>query len=275
MTILNAVREYHAAGFSIIPCLQDKKPAMAWKAYTKQRASLAQVEDWATTYHSIGVVGGAVSGDIVFIDLDGIPAVKHFAQAFPDLCNSTRSVLTGSQKGIHLYVRVDKLPRNVNVRVDGIGGFEIRATGQYVIAPPSPHPSGNLYRVWRDYDIAHLPDIDDVVTWMLSKRNPKPTPPSTRQPVEADRRKRAYLEKVVSGEIGRVECASPGNRNNSLFYATLRLANYCGGGELSWQDMKSRLYRAALLIGMPENEAKRTIASAYRIGFCNPKRVQS
>ena len=85
--------------------------------------------------------------------------------------------------------------------------------------------------------------------------------------------KQKYLETVVSQELARVEIASEGSRNNSLFYAALRLANYCAGGELDRSDMEARLLTAASRANIPPMEAQRTIASGFNIGWKYPKTV--
>lgn len=280
----SSARAYHGAGFSLIPCNADKRPTGNWKEFSIRRASLREVEMWYSEhgYHSIGLVGGAISDNVVFIDLDGIPAIQKFAKAFPQLCENTRSILTGSQEGIHLYVRVDEIPDNINVRVEGVGGFEIRGNGQYVIAPPSPHPSGNNYRVYRDRKILHLPHIHDIRAWMenlrlnardnqneILKQHARP------QSVSVVASKRKFLEKVVSEELARVTSAMPGNRNNALFYAGLRLANLCAGGELNWHDMSQRLYQSACTVHEPREykTIERTIQSAWRIGSQRPRTI--
>ncbi len=280
--VWSAARRYLASGFSLIPCKADKRPSGQWREYTVRRPSLKEVNDWYQEHavQSIGLIGGSISHNVVFIDLDGIPAIQQFAAAFPNLCENTKSVLTGSQKGIHLYVRVDDIPDNINVRVPEVGGFEIRGNGQYVLAPPSIHPSGNFYRVHRQRDILHLPHINDVRDWMLNLRdtarqngseawrqNARP------QNIHSSAGKQAFLEKVVSEEIARAEKATEGNRNNALFYAGLRLANYAAGGALNWDEMASLLYQAGMVSIGNHHEVERTIASAYRIGSKHPKVV--
>ena len=79
----------------------------------------------------------------------------------------------------------------------------------------------------------------------------------------------------MSEELARVTSALPGNRNNALFYAALRLANLAAGGELNWNDMSQRLYQEACTVHQP-NEYKsieRTIASAWRIGSNRPRTI--
>jgi len=276
-------RGYYASGFSVIPCTKNKKPVIGWQEYTIKRASLQQINRWFEPFReerqSIGLVMGYISNNIVAVDLDGIPAIRKFASEFPELCEQTKSILTGSQEGIHFYFRVVDRPDNINVRVAGVGGFEIRGDGQYVIAPPSRHPSGNYYRVYRNNPILQIDNLDDVREWMQSLReNEQSKRQAEISQAAADtsisvsnNRKENFLKKVLSEEVARVSTATDGNRNNSLFYAALRLANYAAGGELSWDDCKSALLLATEL---PFSEAYRTVESAWKIGCKYPKVVK-
>lgn len=274
-------RGYFASGFSVIPCTRNKKPLMAWQEYTTRRASLQQINRWfepfGEEHQSIGLVCGAISNNLVAVDLDGIPAIRKFASQFKNLCEQTKSVLTGSQEGIHLYFLVKDMPDNINVRVAGIGGFELRGNGQYIIAPPSKHPSGHFYSVHRNNPILEIANLNDVSDWMQSlreneqvKRQAEISKSSEEVTINIPKnRKENFLKKVLSEEIARVATASHGQRNNSLFYAGLRLANYAAANkELSWDDCKSALILAC---DLPFSEAYRTVESAWRIGSKYPK----
>lgn len=276
-----AARRYLAAGYSLIPCTVNKRPALPhWQYYIDYRPTTDDLEYWFKPYgHSIGLILGAVSGNVIAVDLDGSEPVKMFLNQFPDLAD-TFAVRTGSGVGAHFYFRVAQIPKNTNVRVKHVGGFEIRGNGQYVIAPPSFHPSGNQYKVERDVPMICLPDLENVREWMLSL---KEQPPEKTKIIDTGDRQikvkvrgkneAAYLAAALRGEVLKVEGALPGNRNNTLFYAALRLANYAASGSLDWSAVESALTRAALSTGMPHQEAIRTIASAWNIGRRSPKTV--
>lgn len=281
--IWEAARRYLASGFSVIPC-KYKKPALAaWQEYATKRPALREVNRWFeddSIGQSIGLVLGQVSHNVVVVDLDGMAAARLFKMRFPALTD-TRIVFSGSKTGFHLYFRVEELPINMNVRIEGVGGIEIRGNGQYVIAPPSPHLSGFFYQVHQDKSIMRLENLSEVSEWLAALRD---TNQSERQeaiaaaskPVKIPTAywKTKFLETVLSQEIARIETSGLGNRNESLFYAGLRLANYAAAKELDWSDCEMRLLAAAKGVGTPESEARRTIASAWRIGSKNPKKVK-
>lgn len=278
-----AARRFYAAGFSVIPCKYKKPDLKAWQEYTVKRPTLREINQWfedETIGQSMGLVLGQVSHNVVVIDLDGWNAVQKFSEQFPDL-RDTYTVESGSRSGLHLYLRPEILPANLNVRVEGVGGFEIRGNGQYVIAPPSPHPSGGFYTVKHRVPIRRLANLNAVSEWMQSLREPTqkaqvPAGVVTQQKfnLPTEPRKKKFLQTVMKEELARVEFSHEGSRNMSLFYAGLRLANYAAAGELIWADCEARLLSAAQAVGTPEREARNTIASAWRIGSKNPKKVK-
>lgn len=285
--IWEAARRFLAAGFSVIPCKYKKPQLKAWQEYSVKRPSLREVNRWFEddeTGQSIGLVLGQVSHNVVVVDLDGWACVRLFQARFPHLL-STYTVLTGSLGGLHLYYRPEQLPDNMNVRIPDAGGIEIRGNGLYVIAPPSPHLSGNSYQVQNRVPIMRLEDMGEISAWLATLRDKNhaerneaivaaSNPKQMSLNLKTEARKRAFLQTILSQEIARIETAGYGARNNSLFYAGLRLANYAAAGELNWQDCEMRLLAAALSVGTSETEARRTIASAWRIGSKNPKKVK-
>jgi hypothetical protein len=288
--IWEAARRFAAAGFSVIPCKYKVPTVRPWQEYQLRRASLREINRWFEddeVGQSMGVVLGKVSHNVIVIDCDGWQAVRAFQQEFPGLQN-TYTVLTGSENGLHLYYRVENLPENRNVRfkvADESVAIEIRGSGNYVIAPPSPHISGHEYRVQNRVGIMRLNDMNSLMAWLEQLRGNEQIERNEaigeaakgsqlRMPLQTEPRKRQFLQTVLSREIARVQTSSGGNRNNSLFYAGLRLANLAAAKELDWSDCEMRLLAAAISVGTPESEARRTIASAWRIGSKNPKKVK-
>lgn len=283
--IWEAARRYLVAGFSLIPCKYKKPIIGGWEKYQLNPPTLFEVNHWFqyhTAGHSIGVVLGAVSHNVIAIDLDGMAAARLFKAKFPHLLE-TRIVFSGSRTGFHLYYRLETLPTNMKVTVVDVGNFEIRGNGQYVIAPPSPHLAGFQYQVHKDLPIMKLANMNEIADWfsLLRERDADGSAAAIvakakeqHVNIQVTKKKQEFLRVVMTQEVARVYTASEGNRNNSLFYAGLRLANYAAGGELIWSPCEQMLLTAATNMGLPENEARRTIASAWRIGSKNPKKVK-
>ena len=71
-----------------------------------------------------------------------------------------------------------------------------------------------------------------------------------------------------------VAAASKGERNNRLNAAAFNMGTLVGAGVLEEEIAQGWLLVAALNAGLPEAEAKRTIASGLRSGTAQPRDVR-
>jgi uridine kinase len=159
-----AALAYATLGMSVIP-LDGKRPALkSWTRYQQERADEATIRSW--TFGNIGIVCGAVSGNLVVLDLDGAAGYAAFAATFPALAQ-TYTVASGGGVGRHVYFYADRLPASVKAMNTPLGHLELCANGRQVVAPPSIHPmTGYLYRVERPLDILRVPHLDDLAAWI-------------------------------------------------------------------------------------------------------------
>lgn len=200
-TLGAAALAYAALGFSIIP-LDGKRPALkSWTQYQRERADAQTIRTW--TFGNVGIVCGAVSGNLVVLDLDGAAGYAAFAATFPALAQ-TYTVVSGGGVGRHVYFYVDQLPPSVKAMNTPIGHLEVCADGRQVVAPPSLHPTtGQPYRVEQPLDIRHVPTLDDVVEWVEAFK-PRPEartwqPPKISTPTGDAPLNRRVIEAIASG----------------------------------------------------------------------------
>jgi len=175
--ILNHAMRYLELGWSIIPLTpRGKKPnknlISSWKEFQKRRPTREEVYKWFGEHKSnIGIVGGEIS-NLLIVDIDGqkglnsIQKLKERGFAFP----ITPHVKTG--KGYHMYFYIEDAVGN---KVNLLPGIDIRCEGGYVVAPPSVHKNGSLYR-WESFDVF---DEDKFILqlapkWLIEMIN-KPT----------------------------------------------------------------------------------------------------
>ncbi len=127
-------------GFSIILLRpKAKEPLIPWQEFQKRIASEAEIRSWygANPTANVGIVTGAVS-DLAVVDLDGPVGLESGKQLG---ITSPVSVLTGN--GMQFYYRTMIALRNT---VRSAPGVDVRGEGGYVVAPPSIHPNGKVYR---------------------------------------------------------------------------------------------------------------------------------
>lgn len=284
MSGLEAALHYLELGWSVLP-LHGKKPAQmpngrpfSWSALQHNRPDPTQVRAWHSCglLKNVGVISGAVSHNLVVVDLDGLRAVQVFRGRWPGLL-ATRTVITGSGNGLHLYYQCEKLPPTIRV-VGQTGNIELRANGCYVAAPPSIHPdTGQRYVVAGvdevDGDVMQVADMDAVVNWLKSMTAQKRTPkPSTRP--QTDKRTNGWADRALQYECRDVRTAQPGQRNERLNIAAYNLGQLVGDGLLNRAGVEAWLLDAAHSAGLSETEALATITSGMQAGIAEPRSLQ-
>jgi len=173
--ILEAALIYARNGWSVFP-LHNKRPfefiAQGVKSHGYKDATTDEETIQAFwTYHpgaTIGLATGSVSSVIV-LDIDppeGHYSLKELQERYTPLPD-TRRASTGN-KGLHFFFAYpsDGNTYTNTVGLDGLEGVDIRATGGYVVLPPSKL-YGRLAYKWADPQtpIAKAPE------WLLELIN--------------------------------------------------------------------------------------------------------
>lgn len=164
---------YVERGWSILPMKPGAKlPAVRWKRYQTARADVRTLRRWFGdgAQHGIGVVFGAVSGDLAARDFDEREAYVRWATGNPDLARTLPTMET--HRGCQVFFcaeprAIDALRQRIgkprNTGAIPLGDGELRVgIGCYSMLPPSRHPKGSVYR-WRvPLPIGPLPLVDPV-----------------------------------------------------------------------------------------------------------------
>jgi hypothetical protein len=192
---LDAALAYVARGFSVIPLVPGtKRPAVPVAPYFA--GSERMTEDAVRTYWTarpeagIGIVTGAPS-DLVVADVD--PRNGGDNEGTLDECPTDLIARTGSG-GLHLFLRHPggRVPCGKTSRL----GVDRKGDGGFVVAAPSRHPDGGVYRWLNEGEPGMLP------AWVLQKSE-KLTAGELRDPWIAD-------------TLEHPERVQPGSQENTL-----------------------------------------------------------
>ncbi len=249
------------------------KGSRGFKDAAKDEATIC--EAWKKQpYSNIGIATGTPSG-IIVLDCDSEEAFDEAARR-----GLPTTWIVKTSRGYQVYLRrpawanVPTIPQDDpdKERFDmGIPGAEIKADGGYVVAPPSVHPDGPVYRWEVSPDEAPLGDAPDwlldILRAKLSKRTPQATQP-TPAPVAASGD--AGAQALFNSCVEAVRTASQGSRNNTLNDAAYKVGGLVGAGRLSQGDAEAALLSAALACGLEEVAARKTIASGLNAGIAKP-----
>jgi hypothetical protein len=147
-TVLDYALEYSSRGYSVIPIEYSTKRAIVeWDVYQKRKPSDSEINTWfgSNQPKNIAIVCGQVSGGLVVTEFDVPSHYESFCSlaeirlGLPVQCITP---VVKTARGFHVYWLV-KSP----IKSAKFPNMEIRSDGNYVLAPPSKHPSGSLYEL--------------------------------------------------------------------------------------------------------------------------------
>ena len=182
-TLLDAAEHYlRRHKWSLAPC-RGKRPAGKWKEYQTRRPTMAELRSMFKRpgLTGVGVFCGAVSGDLWTRDFDTPESFPRWAAAFPGAAKILPRALTA--RGCHLC------GCHPGVRFADLGDGELRSDGQFVVLPPSRHPTGGFYS-WATGLPLEIPRLDpgavglDRPWGLITQSTDKPTPQDVIQSAE-------------------------------------------------------------------------------------------
>jgi hypothetical protein len=249
----------------IFPC-EDKRPVFTnWQNQATLDPDI--IDEWWSRYpdDNIGVACGLSSVIVVDLDvkngIDGVAAFDELLRAqglthWPD----TYTVKTPSG-GYHLYFwntgdhgnSTGSLPKGIDIR--GKGGLVIGAGSSI---------DGNFYECVNSDAPIEMPDF----LWEIIQ-TPGPSAHSSVCGVNEDltRMPETLIKKKVNGILDWLDKAQPGERNNSLFWASCKLGDYVAAGRIVLGEAERLLEDSADVNGYSGKHGslvtRRTILSGF------------
>lgn len=265
-TVLGAALAYLELGISVIPVIGKKVPLKTWSQFQTVLPPFSYVHNWHRVglLRGVGVLGGKVSGNLVLLDLDGVEAVAKFEFNFPGLLD-TFTVISGSGKGKHFYFYADNLPATTRTK-----GFELRADGCYVVAPPSQHPETfKPYRVSNPVEIKRVDNLQSVVDFIMGiiRERKQQQPKSTTNQPSIVFCSTAYGLGALSKAYHNVLTAALNDRNNTLYRESLKLGSLVADGHVSVGEVERDLMLAALHNGLIQEDGERQCMATIKSGL--------
>jgi hypothetical protein len=192
---------------------------------------------------------------LLVVDGDRPGAFAAYAASVGQVIPATFTVAT--RKGAHSYLRQ---PASAPLG-NGIGdlsghGIDIRGRGGFVVAPGSIHETGVTYT-----PVDPWTPVAPAPGWLVAALRPAPAAGGNGQ-----HRARAGASTYgrLRGVVAAVLNATPGERNNTLYWSTCRAAEMVAAGEVDRRDAVDVLTQAGEAIGLGSGEVEATIASALR-----------
>ena len=268
-SLLEVALSYATRGWHVLPIKpRDKTPLTA---HGKDDATTDEkiIRHWwlKSPNANIGVATGAVSGFVV-LDVDagrgGFEMLTRLASEQDPLPN-TLTALTGGGGQHLLFAHPGRLVSN---RTNVVPGIDVRGDGGYIVAPPSIHRSGNLYR-WLDENTP----IAEWPSWLIALLCPGPKASPRMDKPTAANRSQAYVGAALRNELEQLAQAMAGDRNDQLNKSAFALGRLIGAGLLDRHRVEAELSQIAHSIGLSERESAATIRSGIESGMQSPRAV--
>lgn len=248
---------YAELGLSVFPVRARTKTPFIKDWPNRATTDPARIREMWTRFPKagIGIATGSLSG-LVVIDLDTKNGQdgpenwrRYLAQQGIDL-PATVTVRTRSG-GRHLYYAVPEGADFRNSAGTVAEGVDVRGTGGYVVAPPTP---GYTFEAgWTDDKV--LPDLPPGVL---------PDSTATRGTAQAgERRTPAYALAAAAGGLADLTTAEIGERNDTLNRVAFSIATSVDDGLLDEELMRDTLWETAVQAGLDPEEVDKTLQSAF------------
>jgi hypothetical protein len=264
---LDVALDYAALGFSVFPCrFRTKQPATR-RGFYDATTNPATIRRWfgGAQPYNIAIRTGIASG-VWILDVDDVASLQVLEGRHGPLPETRQSQ---SSRGLHFWWRANSPVQGSASRV--APHVDVRGEDGYIIAPPSVHPDGPIYRWLSIGGLATAPG------WLVElTRKPAPAPiklpPRTHNGPPG-----AYGAAALEREIDELAAAPRGCRNHALNKASFCLHQLVAGGELDGADVERELLAAAATNGLladPQDgpaSVLRTIRSGARAGLQNPR----
>ena len=268
---LDAALAYAARGWHVFPVEpQGKRPMQGIRWREASTTDPETIRAWWKRWPKANIGLDCGKSGLVVLDFDA--GKPEFAG--DDLLEAvfripTAHAATGGG-GYHFFFRQPEGEPLGNRRGDLPAGVDVRGVGGYVVLPPSVHPSGGRYTWLDDGEPAPLPYF--ILELLRSDKWP------VERRIVADSNGKhprangsAYARRAFEDEVAAVRAAPVGARNETLNRAAFNLGQLVAGGELEQAEVEAALLDAALAAGLPEREARATIASGMNAGAREPR----
>ncbi len=264
----DAALEYARRGWLTLPIEARSKRPAGGLGLNHASCDPQLVDTW-WRFHpeaGVGLVTSKESG-LLAVDVDprsgGLETMQLLAEHVGRLAGTTLTSRTGGGGWHMLYQHPGGSLRN---GANALGpGVDVKALG-YIVAPPSPHASGEQYR-W-------LPGVQqpaELPPLLLGRlQRPPVAAPGGATVLRLSREGSAYGLAALTALAQEVATASEGGRNHTLNAKAFRGYQLAAGGELPLASVTDALTEAGRLCGLPEAEIAATLASARRNALRQP-----
>lgn len=252
---LTAALDYASRGLRVLPIAPGKKIPCNTNGCTGASCIGDQVRRWyeRTPNAGVGIAGGGPAR-LVIIDVDGEIGALSLSSLEQTIERLPRTATARTRSGgRHLYFRVPAAFNIEQIRnsASKLGpNLDVRGTGGYVVAPPTPG-----YTWVTDDEIAELPKA-----WA--------------ERIVSNTGQSKYTNAAIRNELQRVIDEPEFSRNDQLNKSAFALGQLVASGNLAREVVRTMLIECAIKhAGQSQREAESTADSGLRAGAEHPREI--
>ena len=266
-TLMDKAEEYAAKGLYIFPLrVKGKQPANShgYKGATISKEVIKA--HWKTAPYNIGLATGEVN-NLVVVDVDDEEIWATLLATQAEGLPIGPKVKTG--KGHHLYFSYPA-GRSISNKTKPGMGFDIRANGGHVVAPPSIHPNGQVYKFTTTEE--KLPELPEWLLELIARpKKAAKTKVDFDASIPASNDPTPYGMQALENECQAIAGAPQGARNDQFNKSCFNIGQLVAGGAIESNLALNSLTQAAQKSGLPTEEIAKTLASGFKAGKDNPR----
>ena len=259
-TLAESAFEYASRGWHVFPLLPRGKRPLTRRGFHDASSDVGLARAWWSSSPAANIGIDCGRSGLLVVDLDGEQGRESWADwaARHGGHEPTLAAETGGG-GLHVYF-TGAGPSSTRRLGEGI---DTRGAGGYVVAPPSVHESGRVYR-WLD----PCAPLAEAPGWLLEALAPATVTVAhgETQALPLGIRVTPYGRKALEGLADDMLDAVQGVRNETLRRVACRAGRLEAAGELDAALAEQVLVRAACANGLDLVEAARTFASGFNFG---------
>lgn len=259
-------------------CSSPGKHPLTTNGLKNATADSYQIIDWWRQWPlaNIGILTGEAS-NLVVLDIDkrhgGFDSLGQLEELHGEFPIGVEALTGGG--GVHFYFQH---PGSViKNRTNLLPGIDFRGDGGYVVAAPSNHISGEVYR-WGKGSSPHEAKPAAMPSWLLDMLTEKPAAPPRQPGTNGNGAgSREALLQRASQYVAKADSAAEGSRNS----ATFRLAGHLSsmvdvlGNRLSEAEIHSLLssWNLRNVPPLEDSELRQAATSGMTNGTARPDKV--
>jgi hypothetical protein len=254
-----------AHGWHVFPLRPRSKVPATAHGLLDATSDRARVEAWWRSTPEANVAVACGPSGLLVVDVDGEKASGAWADLAARHGGHDATLVSMTGRGMHVYFAAPAgavWARSTASRI--AANVDTRGAGGYVVAPPSVHETGHVYR-WIARRLPAQPAA--APTWLVELLSPPAAAPlGERRPLPAGTWATEYGRAAIEGLVDEMLGQAEGGRNDRLIRLAFRAGRIVAAGDLDPVVAERALVNASTAVNLSTREAASVVRRGLEAG---------